>query len=207
VILLAATGSFNTTAHLTSFEQFWTTAYGRTLTVKITIFLFMIGVSTYHAFFLRPRLAYAIVERESHAYPTETDTNPSYPKNKVILAHKETLSPHALTLGKRLEHWLRLEATVGAIILLCVALLAAFAGSLTTPTSSNTSSQPSGPVTQTQTVNGYTITLKVTPATKQAGVYSQQADLTMAGHWEVSVRILPANANNFIDAIFHFSAS
>jgi YtkA-like protein len=41
----------------------------------------------------------------------------------------------------------------------------------------------------------------------QAGVYSQQADLTMAGHWEVGVRVLPANSNTFVKATFDFSAS
>jgi hypothetical protein len=151
-----------------------------------------------------------------------------------------------------MERWLRLEGTLGAFILLCVALLAAFAGSLTASTSSNKSSQPSSPVSQTKMVDGYTITLKITPATfgtntfivivknaqgqpetgaavsintsmldmdmgtettklqadpKQPGVYSQQADLTMAGRWEVGVRILPANSNTFVKATFDFSAS
>jgi putative copper export protein/methionine-rich copper-binding protein CopC len=229
VILLATTGPLNTAVHLTSFQQFWTTAYGRTLTVKIAVFLFMIGISAYHAFFLRPRLASALAET------------------------KETISANALILGKRLEQWLRLEGMLGAIVLLCVALLASFAGSLTAPTPSTASPQPTGLVTQTQTTpEGYTITLKVTPATfgtntfvvivknaqgqpetgagvsittnmldmnmgiettqlqadlKQPGVYSQQADLTMAGRWEVGVRILPANSNNFVKAVFDFSAS
>jgi putative copper export protein/methionine-rich copper-binding protein CopC len=243
VILLATTGSLNTTAHLTAFQQFWTTAYGRTLTVKILVFLFMIGISTYHAFYLRPRLAYALAEAKVLS---------AHSRNESTRTHEETISSHALALGKRLEQWLRLEGILGAAVLLCVALLAAFAGSLTASTSPTVSPQPSGPVTQTQTVEGYTITLKVTPATfgtntfvvivknaqgqpetgagvtittnmldmnmgaettqlqadpKQPGVYSQQADFTMAGHWEVGVRILPANSNSFVKATFDFSVS
>jgi hypothetical protein len=42
---------------------------------------------------------------------------------------------------------------------------------------------------------------------KQPGSYSGQADLTMAGHWEVGVRFLPASSNTFVKAIFDFSAS
>jgi putative copper export protein/methionine-rich copper-binding protein CopC len=273
VILLAATGSFNTTVHLTSLQQFWTTLYGRTLIVKISIFVLMIGISAYHAFLLRPRLSHALAETKTvhedlvsvateqvqGAAPTvptregdTTDANPSHLRNESTLTRKETISSHTVILGKSMERWLRLEGMLGAIVLLCVALLGAFAGSLTAPTSSNTSSQPSGPVSQTKTVNGYTITLKVTPATfgtntfivivknaqgqpetgaavsinttmldmdmgtettqlqadpKQAGTYSQQADLTMAGHWEVGVRVLPANSNTFVKATFDFSAS
>ncbi len=273
VILLATTGSFNTTVHLTSFQQFWITPYGRTLIVKIGIFILMIGISAYHAFFLRPRLTYALAETKTvledpvsieagqaqGTAPTApsrigvtTDTNPSHLRNESTPIQEETISSRALVLGKSMERWLRLEGMLGAMILLCVGLLAAFAGSLTAPTSANKPSQPSGPVTQTKTVDGYTITLKVTPATfgtntfivivknaqgqpetgaavsittnmldmdmgtetthlqadpAQPGVYSQQADLTMAGRWEVSVRILPANSNTFVKTAFDFSAS
>lgn len=292
VTVLATTGSFNTTEHLTAYQQLWTTTYGRTLTVKILVFLCMVGISAYHAFFLRPRLAYALVETralweddvpvesgqaqgtvptaparaetisvgagqaQDTASPVRegpvTATSSSHAKNESGSANEERISPGALVLGKRLERWLRLEGMLGAVVLLCVALLAAFAGSLTTSTSATAASQPTGPVVQTQTVGGETITLKVTPATfgtntfvvivknaqgqpetgagveittnmldmdmgtettqlqadpKQPGVYSQQADLTMGGHWEVDVRVLPANSDNFIKATFDFSAS
>ena len=99
VILLAATGSFNTTVHLTSFEQFWTTAYGRTLTVKIGVFLVMIGISAYHAFFLRPRLTYALRAQNRAGKRVSTGVatdNPSHLRNEATLAHEETIS--SLTL-------------------------------------------------------------------------------------------------------------
>ena len=182
-----------------------------------------------------------------------TDTNSSHPRNDSIPAQEEKTSPDVTVLEKNLEQWLRLGGVLGAVVLLCTALLAPFAGSLIALTSSTTSSQPIGPATQTQrTAGGYTITLHVTPATsgtntfvvtvknaqgqpetgagvtitttmldmymraettqlqadpKQPGVYSQQADLTMAGRWKVDVRILPATSNSFVKATFDFSAS
>ena len=297
VILLATTGTFNTTEHLTSFEQFWTTAYGRTLTIKIIVFVIMMGISAYHAFFLRPRLVCALVETDaveegfasvgtgrsqevdrspitaaqeisrseaadqgigrSPLPPVREevamDAEPSGSQNGSSQTHNDTISSHALMLGKRLEQWLRVESMLGAMILLCVALLAAFAGSLSVSTAPTRSHQPTGPVTLTQTVDGgYTITLKVTPATfgtntftvlvknaqgqpetgagvsittdmldmnmgtdttqlqantQQPGVYSGQTDLTMAGNWEVDVRILPATSDTFVKAAFQFSAA
>ena len=60
--LLAATGTLNTTIHLTSIDQFLTTAYGRTLFVKIEIFLLMVGISAWHAFHVRPQLAQALAK-------------------------------------------------------------------------------------------------------------------------------------------------
>jgi putative copper export protein len=39
---------------MTSFDQLVTTAYGRTLVIKILLFLLMAGISAYHAFALRP---------------------------------------------------------------------------------------------------------------------------------------------------------
>lgn len=259
VILLTATGSFNTTVHLTSFPQFWTTAYGRILTVKIGIFVLMMGISSYHAFFLRPHLMYALTTTKETKEMLLSKGIKATTKILCLqctpssLTHEETISPHALILGKRLERWLRLEGILGASLLLCVALLATFAGSLSNSTTVPTMlAQRVGPVIRTETTNDYTIILKITPATfgtnmffvsiknaqgrpvtgaavlidttmldmdmgteatqlhanpKQPGMYTQHADLTMAGHWEIGVRILPADSNNFIKVLFHFSVS
>jgi len=65
--LLAATGTLNTTIHLTSIDQFLTTAYGRTLFVKIELFLLMVGISAWHAFHVRPQLAQAIAKQDAMA--------------------------------------------------------------------------------------------------------------------------------------------
>ena len=258
VILLTATGSLNTTVHLTGFQQFWTTTYGRILIVKIVIFCCMMGISAYHAFFLRPRLARELVvtkmQRETLLLD-ETKEFSSVPSRHAPPSTQSTaLSPHAYVLGKRLEYWLRLEGALGVCILLCVALLSAYAGSLAPSTDAAGSPQSTGPVpvVQTKDVADYAITLHVTPATfgtntflvvvkdkqghaitgaavlvdttmldmdmgtdeiqlhadsQQPGTYSIQGDLTMAGHWQIGVRVLPARSNTFVKVNFTFLTS
>jgi len=177
-VALAATGSLNTTIHLDSIQQFLTTAYGRILAVKIEFFLFIVAISVYHAFVLRPRLALLL------AAPSETQT--AAPA-EMALASSHTpaaasvrgephdvssdnppppLSSTARQLAERLEDWLGREAMIGAVVLLCVALLGAYAGSLaTTPPSAPASATQGGAFMQSQAVSHYTVTLKVTPAT------------------------------------------
>lgn len=177
--LLAATGSLNATIHLTSAAQFVTTSYGRTLFVKIEFFLVMVAISAYHAFSLRPRLAHALDASAagqstipSHATeaiaagagklpaqgtrPRSADTSASGGNGEM-----EELPAATHALAERLRDWLRREALVGVLILGCVALLAAFAGSLTPP--AQAAPPASGAFVQTQQVSGYAITLKVTP--------------------------------------------
>ena len=180
--LLAATGTLNTTIHLTSIKQFLTTSYGRILAVKIEFFLFMVAISAYHAFILRPRLAHALLAGEAAASAAigeqiETvvgvgavESRPTPPIGQELAppspetAPHESPSPRALGLATRLEDWLVRESLIGAVILLCVALLAAFAGSLA-PTTSAASPPSTGAFIQTQRIQSYAITLKVTPVT------------------------------------------
>jgi copper transport protein len=180
---LAATGSLNTAIHLTSLDQFLTTTYGRTLTVKICLFLLMVLISAYHAFVLRPRLAQALREQPVMANTTMTaaeevaigvavstrremieDTPSSQSTNGDKEQH--ALPQHAQHLAESLAWWLRREAIIGCAVLLCVALLAAFAGSLSASASGGTSlpGASSGAFTETQHVSGYSFTLSVSPA-------------------------------------------
>jgi copper transport protein len=265
--ILAATGSLNTVIHLTSIDQFVTTAYGRTLTIKISLFLLMVLISAYHAFVLRPRLSQSLVEQ------TPRDTSAVVEAQEAVVRvgsrHTETasgardsrsrkgqsnedgsaVSAHAQKLVGRLEGWLRREALLGSAVLLCVALLAAFAGSLaTSPSAGAAPSASSGAFVKTQTAEGYAITLKVAPAkfgtntftvtvldaqgkpvtgaevliqttmvemdmgvgnaqlkpsnSLPPGAYSGQADLTMGGHWNILVKVLPPNAPQFVTTTF-----
>jgi methionine-rich copper-binding protein CopC/uncharacterized membrane protein len=271
VVVLAATGSLNTTIHLTSISQFLTTTYGRTLAIKIELFIIMAAISYYHAFRLRPRLARALAaeappaqdrplalaegavrapaghgaalaERGANGYSSATES-----------AHAAgPLDPPAARLADSLEDWLRREAVLGAAILLCVALLGVFAGSL-----APASAAPSAPApvahafNQTQTVGGLTGTLVIAPATfgsntftvtlldakgqpltgagvelliqsldmdmgvqttqlqpgASPGVYSGTADLTMAGHWDIGIRVLPANTQQFTKLDYQLTAT
>ncbi len=181
--LLAATGSLNTAIHLTSLDQFITTAYGRTLTIKISLFLLMVLISAYHAFILRPRLAQALTEQTTQARAavveaeevtvgaasfTRAETmseDASHPSNTGN-GNGRDVAPHVQRLVGRLEGWLRREALLGCAVLLCVALLAAFAGSLaySPPVGASSAGSSSGVFVKTQKAGDYAITLKVSPA-------------------------------------------
>ena len=173
VLVLAGTGSLNTTIHLTTFEQLFTTLYGRILVVKISLFLMMVGISAYHAFFLRSQLAEELKEQQEAvvedfvSVPVTIQRQPSHhvdqDQDKLPLLHIQALS-------NRLSTWLQREAVLGTLILLCVAFLAAFAGTLAPPpppasATSQENQQPAGPYAQTQTSHGYSVTLQIAPAT------------------------------------------
>ncbi|HLY30441.1 MAG TPA: copper resistance protein CopC, partial [Ktedonobacterales bacterium] len=233
-ILLTLTGSLTATIHLTSIEQFFTTTYGRTLAVKIELFLLMVAISAYHAFFLRPRLAVALDEsappgaaggvQDGHRRePPQARVRQTRRKmasaaggrNALALAWKaagsaawqtgdanamdimsaarpasvaarrserqatsatpttptasdgdavQGLTEPTQRLANAIEDWLRREAVLGVGVLVCVALLGAFAGSLYSlplaPTGHST-----GAFVQTKTAGAYHVTLKVTPDT------------------------------------------
>ena len=177
--LLALTGSLNTTIHLTSIEQFLTTAYGRTLFVKIELFLLMVGVSAWHAFRVRPQLAQMLAEQDAHASAGSPSPVPVAASHAYSGAngyattgntggsggHRGTGAQGTLReLAVRLEDWLRREAMLGAAVLLCAALLGAFAGTLAAAPSGATPTTPSGPFLQTLQADDYAITLNVVPA-------------------------------------------
>lgn len=328
-VLLAATGSLSATIHLTSITQFFTTTYGRTLAVKIELFLLMAAISAYHAFFLRPRLALALnddadgagrgarspaLSQEPHEGEPH-DKAPAHRRGQTKRAGAAIAGQNALALAgaapassassaqlsatpalsavrpasiatpgreslvtspapasgaterlperlpapaptqrlaRAIEEWLAREAALGVGVLLCVALLSAFAGSLYSlplaPTSHST-----GAFAQTQTAGSYQVTLNVSPdsfgtntftvtvmnAQKQPiagaavllqegdldmdmgvqtfqlnakgasspGVYTEQSDILMAGHWSILVKVLPPKSNQFHTATFKLTVS
>jgi hypothetical protein len=162
---------------MTSFNQLVTTAYGRTLVIKILLFLLMAGISAYHAFALRPRLASALTTEQDVASQTIPAgvTLASYGVPAQIPAGQEgtqagngdsAISDGARRLAGRLEDWLRREAILGLGVLLCAALLGGFAGTLATaPTPIAGASSGAYVNTVTTTPNGdYAVTLKMAPA-------------------------------------------
>jgi hypothetical protein len=163
---------------MTSFDQLVTTAYGRTLVIKILLFLLMAGISVYHAFWLRPRLASALTAGQSASPQTVPAgvTLASYGDPAQLPLGQDVgsagssgdgaVSGGARKLAERLEDWLRREAIIGLGVLLCAALLAAFAGSLATaPTPIAGATSNAYVNTVNTTPNGdYAVTLKVAPA-------------------------------------------
>jgi putative copper export protein/methionine-rich copper-binding protein CopC len=180
--LLAATGTLNTTIHLTSIDQFLTTAYGRTLFVKIELFLLMVGISAWHAFRVRPELAQTLARQDaltsvgSPVVATVSADGPITADAQWVTSGNGSKGGKDGKDGKggerllretavKLEDWLRREAMLGAAVLFCAALLGAFAGTLAAPPASGgTPITPSGPFLQTQQVGNYAITLNVVPA-------------------------------------------
>jgi methionine-rich copper-binding protein CopC/uncharacterized membrane protein len=272
VLVLSLTGSLNATIHLTSWLQFLTTAYGQTLAIKIELFLVMAAISAYHAFRLRPRLEQSLAVAETRTEPaialaTATGSQAADGSRgardegddaRAVSdapgdgndAH-DAISPTAWKLSSALEDWLQREAAVGAAILVCVALLAAFAGTLAPapPTASGAVHVPY--VSPAQVANGLNVTLKVDPdafgtntftltvrdssgkpvngagvefisqmldmdmgvqtaqfkPTGAPGAYSLQSDLTMAGHWRVTIRVLAPGSQTYQNFIFEFTAT
>jgi putative copper export protein len=124
-----------------------TTLYGWTLTIKIELFLVMVAISIYHAGYLRPRLTRELNTPAEGALPMPEQTpievtashapHPaaSQTVNERAIAmnsyqDEESISEQAQRLAERLEGWLLREAILGVAVLLCVALLGAFAGTL-----------------------------------------------------------------------------
>lgn len=132
VLLMAVTGPFTATVVFSSWEQVFSTAYGRVLAVKILLVGMMLLTSAFHVFLLRPRL-----QREEMKYASAstrlsssgTDTTP----NRLVasMARQVKLREGRLaSLGQRLTTVLRYESILGVAVLICVGLLNVFAGTL-----------------------------------------------------------------------------
>ena len=135
--ILAITGPLNASIHLTSLQQLVTTLYGRILVVKSEFFLLMVAMSAYHAFSLRPRLTRALTQPRhvatkspGYALATSAPAGTPDPGDVGDEPADEGISEHAWRLAERMETWLRREAMLGIALLLCVALLSVFAGTL-----------------------------------------------------------------------------
>lgn len=280
---LALTGSLNAGVHLTSLAQFATTTYGIVLFVKIELFLIMVAISAYHAFWLRPRLSRALAQNAQSRLATLRavagvsaatavhgeaqqsierllldETNATLPRLSAVTPTHAAQNGHShhdndaetSSLRSHMEDWLRREALLGVGVLLCVALLALFAGTLT-PTQAAPTSAASA-FSQTHTVGGYSVALRIDPATfgentftvtltdaqgkpvtgakalletsdldmdmgalsatlvpvgaSQPGVYSAQGQLTMAGHWRITIQVTPSGAKTPITTSFSLVA-
>ena len=81
------------------------------------------------------------------------------------------LSTRAQRLVASIEGWILREALLGIGVLFCVALLGAFAGSLTAPPPA-ASGHSTGPFQQTKTAGAYSVALKVAPAVFGANTFT-----------------------------------
>ncbi len=185
---LAITGPLNADARLTSLSQLWTTGYGAVLLVKISLFLVMMAISYYHAFRQRPQLTAALgvtgqgavaapapvgqtalvrwMEQSLHAFERwqapSGATAIALPKATTGLRPPQSDQIAALAGG--ILRWLRIEAGVGALLLLCAMLLGPLAATLAPTLAQSTSlGAAGGSQRYTQQADQLTVTLNVSP--------------------------------------------
>lgn len=195
VILMTITGPFSASFHLTSLEQFLTTAYGRTLLVKIVLVGALLLTSAYHVLWLRPRMkkeyqkyAYAKGRLEkaqaglevAHAEPPEIEAAEKQQRSNSVLAQQVKLREGRL--AKRTSQMTRVlswEPWLGVAVLLCVGLLNVFAGTLT-PAAAQSQTPPNGAVAgpfhgTAKTSDGkYSVTLTISPNHFGTNVFTVQ---------------------------------
>jgi copper transport protein len=185
IVIMAVTGPFSATVHLTSWEQLLSTAYGRALVVKVLLVGGLLLTSAIHVLVLRPRLrkeyqkyAYvaarqAALQRASAAVAVPSDHEgaapPSLPRS---LPQQVKLREARLTKQtRRLTRVLSWEPLLGVAVLVCVGLMNVFAGTLSPITAAQqppTTGATSAFTTSVRTSDSeFTVTLVVTP--NQAG--------------------------------------
>ena len=168
VVLMAVTGPFNATFHLTSWNQFITTAYGRALVVKILLVGALMLTSAVHVGLLRPRLKkeykkYTYAQGRVQSFPANAESD----RATKLLAQQVKLREGRLATGtRRLTGVLRWEPLLGVGVLICVGLMNAFAGTLSpvTPTQQQApaNTRPFNTTVKTSD-NKFTITFNVNP--------------------------------------------
>ncbi|MBV9708297.1 MAG: copper resistance protein CopC [Chloroflexi bacterium] len=172
VVIMAITGPFNATVHMYSWQQLLTTAYGRTLDIKVLLIGALLITSAIHVGLLRPRLAkaYARYRTESVVEATKTTAQSASSTGITSPAETKLLEGRILHQTKRLSTILRWEPVLGVAVLLCTGLLTVFAGTLQ-PTALQQPQQAQQVTTATKpftttvkTQDGkFTVTLNVNP--------------------------------------------
>ena len=189
VILMALTGPLSATVHLASWEQLVTTAYGRTLLVKVVLVGGLLLTSAFHVLFLRPHLRkehqkYASAQarlRSAQTTPAlvagssgheDAQTSPTY----------QHLSRQVKLRERRVAQWtrpltqiLRWEPVLGVAVLVCVGLMNVFAGTLSPTASAPPQAVKSASTpfhTTVKTTDGkFTLALAVSPNTAGPNVF------------------------------------
>ena len=202
IVIMAVTGPFSATFHLNSWQQLFTTAYGRALTIKIVLVGGLLLTSAIHVLLLRPRLkretkkyAYAVqrleawqavaapkpvatktahIEDDTEGSSTTTETDAA----TRAMAHQVKLREERLSKGTHtMTRILRWEPVLGVAVLVCVGLMNVFAGTLspiaTAQQQQPTTSKP-GPFNTTvrTTDNKFTVKLNVNPNTFGTNVFT-----------------------------------
>jgi putative copper export protein len=155
ITALLISGLYLSESTLSSAQQLLTDPYGRALMVKIALIAFMLILSGYTLFVLRPKLT-----RQAALLPV---VNVELPTRRN---RQSALEQTAYRLGRALK----LQSWVGAAVLLCAALMTFFAPPIVFPPNSYaTSTTGTAPSTttainaQTKQVGNLMVTLEVLP--------------------------------------------
>ncbi|HLG66088.1 MAG TPA: copper resistance protein CopC [Ktedonosporobacter sp.] len=127
VIIMSLTGPLNATVHMTSWDQLYTTAYGRALVVKVLLVGGLLLTSAIHVLRLRPQLA----KTYQQYLTTRKDSQATAQQVKML-----EMSVSGQT--RRLTNILRWEPLLGVAVLLCTGLMNVFAGTLLPATTAQT---------------------------------------------------------------------
>ncbi len=156
VVILAITGPFSATMHMSSWQQLSGTAYGRTLIVKSILTGALLITSIIQIGYLLPRLR---KEYSKYAYALK---GVSFNQARQVKMREERLAQQA----QRLSATLRWAPLLGVAIIICVGMMNVFANSLVAATG-----QSQTPLTKVQAYttslhtsdNVFTVKLNVNP--------------------------------------------
>jgi copper transport protein len=171
VILMALSGPFNAATRLLSWDQLFSTAYGRTLLIKILLVGVMLITSAIHVLLLRPRLAKVLRTYQKASEEAAESSEEEKPADLTPIAgtQMKELEERIAQQTRRLSTILRWEPAIGVAVLLCTGLLAVFSGTLLPVETSQPASQPqrapSKPLNTTvgTTDQQFQVTIKINP--------------------------------------------
>ena len=208
VLIMATTGPFSAAFHLTSWQQFLSTAYGRALLVKIVLIGGLLVTSSIHVGILRPRLKkeyqkYSYVanrlqttqpgeeiaeqNRTSTLNGQQAVTITAEPgRASKLLVQQVKLREGRLTKKTLLlSKVLRWEPVLGVAVLICVGLMNVFAGTLSPIAAAQqqqTGNKPQTFSASVRTTDGkFTVTLSVNPNRFGTNVFTVSAVDTSTG--------------------------
>ncbi len=202
VLIMAVTGPFSATFHLSSWQQFLSTAYGRALLVKILLVGGLLITSTIHIGLLRPRLKKeykkycyvaerlrvaqeeeAVEQKLASTFAVQQATTTTEPgRSTRLISQQVRLREGRLAKGtQRLSRVLRWEPLLGVAVLICVGLMNVFAGTLSPIAAAQqqlpqTGGKPQPFTTSVRTTDGkFTVTLTVNPNRFGTNVFTVSA--------------------------------
>ena len=203
VVIMAITGPFSATFHLTSWQQFLSTAYGRALLVKIALIGGLLVTSAIHVGILRPRLKkeylkYSYVANRLQAMQERAEigeqnrssalngqqaiTTTAEPSRATkLLVQQVRLREGRLTKRTQLlSNVLRWEPVLGVGVIICVGLMNVFAGTLSpiavAQQQQQTGTKPQPYTTTAPTKDGkFKVTLSVNPNRFGTNVFTVSA--------------------------------